>query len=88
MNPLNTLLFILAVLCTTVGRAEVMVLKSSDVDHAYTNLASEVLIKSLLSDNSEKVYVDITLPNDADVGFEIYNADQEIQHLWLSLIHI
>ena len=82
MNPLNTLLFILAVLCTTVGRAEVMVLKSSDVDHAYTNLASEVLIKSLLSDNSEKVYVDITLPNDADVGFEIYNADQEIQHLW------
>lgn len=53
-----------------------------DLARSYIIVTSDVLVKSLLSDNREKVYVDITLPKHADVGFEIYDADQKIQHLW------
>lgn len=80
MNPLSVLLFIFITLSSHVGQASEM--KLSDLSYSDNIFSSEVLVKSLLSDNSEKVYVDITLPKLADVGFEIYDAQQKIQHLW------
>lgn len=82
MNPLSVLIFIIIILYSVVGNAEVVSIGTGLVDHSYDIDNSEVLVKSLLSDNGEKVYIDITLPNNADVGFEIYDDDQDIQHLW------
>ncbi len=69
-------------LCSLDSRAEAVTSEILDVVHYDIFYSSEVLIKSLLSDDNEKVYVDITLPYNSEVGFEIYDADQEIQHLW------
>ncbi len=82
MNPLSALLLILTILCSQVGQAEVVTTVLPSTDRALVIVTSEVLVKSLLSDNNEKVYVDITLPMHADVGFEIYDADEKIHHLW------
>lgn len=39
-------------------------------------------VRSVLSDEMDKVYVALSLPGSAAVGFEIYNEAGKILHLW------
>jgi len=43
---------------------------------------TEVEVKSKLNNSNDKVYIDISLPETSEVGFEIYDASMKIQHLW------
>ena len=47
---------------------------------AITN--SEVVVKSKLSEQRDKVLIDIALPEGGNVGFEIYTDTGSIKHLW------
>ncbi len=74
MNPLS-ILFILLTLLPVSG--------FSHVSHTLEVItSSEVVIKSRLSKDNNQVYIDITMPATQDVGFEIYDSEGKVKHLW------
>jgi len=46
------------------------------------NTANEVVIKSLLSQDESTVYVDLSLPVDADVSFSLSEDTGKLKHHW------
>lgn len=44
--------------------------------------ATDVEVRSTLNRTQDKVLIDIQLPSDSEVGFEIYNGIGAIKHLW------
>jgi len=53
-----------------------------DVPSSIYTHSDDIEVKSKLSKSQNKVYIQISLPSGADVGFEIYDQYNRIQHLW------
>lgn len=74
MNPLSILFVLITLLPVSVF---------SNVPPAIDLITSaDVVIKSRLSKDNNQVYIDITMPTTQEVGFQIYDDEGKIKHLW------
>lgn len=77
MTPLFTVLYMTcSLLFTSIDGALI-----TD-NYLISTFISEVVVKSKLNKSKDKVLVDIALPSDSTVGFEIYTDRGGIKHLW------
>ena len=44
--------------------------------------ATEIELKSIVSDDRSKVFVELKIPEQKQVGFELFNAENKIVHFW------
>lgn len=77
MTPLLTVLYL-----TISVSLNTSIIPDFKVTDDFFTIDSEVEIKSKLSKMKDQVLVDIAIPNDSKVGFEIYSDKGGIKHLW------
>ncbi len=51
-------------------------------DLKMTEAIDEVTIKSILSEDQKSLHLQISLPISSNVGFELYDEEDSIVHLW------